>query len=65
MIGKKLLVVGVLALLGAAHMSWADWTADGGSLNLNPDSAAMNPSIAVAGSTPYVAWNEYLPATTQ
>jgi len=34
------------------------WEALGRSLNLDPESHALNPSIAVLGETPYVAWIE-------
>ncbi len=34
------------------------WEALGRSLNLDPENHALNPSIAVLGETPYVAWIE-------
>ena len=36
----------------------SSWDALGQSLNMNPENHALNPSIAVLGDSPYVAWIE-------
>jgi len=40
------------------HRMGNHWIIDGGSLNLDPTHRAVNPSLAVAGSVPYLAWSE-------
>jgi hypothetical protein len=40
------------------HRMGDHWIIDGGSLNLDPTHRAVNPSLTVAGSVPYLAWSE-------
>ena len=41
------------------HFNGSSWISDGGSLNVNVNSAATNPVIAMLNATPYVAWHEF------
>jgi hypothetical protein len=40
------------------HLKDDNWISTGGSLNLDPDHHALNPSMAFKGDTLYVAWTE-------
>lgn len=40
------------------HFDGSVWVQDGGALNVDPSASARWPSIAIYGTTPYVAWAE-------
>jgi hypothetical protein len=40
------------------HWDGSTWVQDGGILNVDPGQDALEPSLAFAGATPYVAWSE-------
>src|SRR4051812_30825109 len=59
---RRLLASGIgwIVLLCAADTAGANWTEpSGGSLNADTTLQGDAASIATAGSTPYVAWEEY------
>jgi hypothetical protein len=41
------------------HLRGDQWVIDGGSLNVDPNHRAANPTLSATGPVPYVAWSEY------